>query len=74
MGWQDIQSARAAYVFQAYNDVLQVTYDDGARWDDYATIKCGADANFAWSRAHYTRGQKPDRFRIRRDGVTIVGD
>jgi hypothetical protein len=64
-----LNAERAKYRFEPY-DVLQVTYDNGARWDDYGTIRTESDADFAWQRTHFTRGQ-PNRFRIQRNQVTI---
>ncbi len=67
---ETLRADRSSYVFAPY-DVLQVTYDDGARWDDYGTLRCDADANFAWQRVWGTRGQS-DRFRITRNQRVIL--
>jgi hypothetical protein len=64
-----LRAERAKYQFAPY-DVLQVTYDNGNRWDDYASIRTEAEADFAWQRTYYTRGQS-DRFRIQRNQRTI---
>jgi hypothetical protein len=48
-------------------DVMDITHDDGERWDEWASIK-RHEVGIAASRTAYSQGQS-NRFRIRRPGL-----
>lgn len=61
------------YRMHPYDDVLEITFDDGLRWDDYYVCKDPKEAGQIAYKAVYSNGQT-NRFRIKRNGEVILGD
>jgi hypothetical protein len=59
------------YAFEPY-DVLQITYDNGNRWDDWASLRTEAEGMQGAYRTKFTQGQS-QRYRITRNQCVIYG-
>jgi len=72
------------YRFEPY-DVLQITYDNGNRWDDYCSLRTEDEGRQAKNRVDGTRTTihqggssrvllQQQRYRIKRNGRVVYGE